>query len=98
MSPAERLRKQDEDILKNNPTIANLEYYQIFNYRERVAARCDTEIKCHLCDKIIFYTDILNLEEVISPQMICESCRNIHNSSFQKKKADFKRSKLINNN
>ncbi len=88
-SLAERFKKQDDEMLKN-PAIASLDYYKIFNYRERVAARCGAEIRCHLCDNIIFYTDILNLEEGISYRMICESCRNIYNKSFQAKKADLR--------
>lgn len=92
-SLAEKLRKQDENMLKNNPTVANMEYYKIFNYKERVAARCSGEYRCHLCNDIIFYTDILNLEDAleygIAPLMVCSYCRHSHNASFQEKKTKY---------
>ena|ERR1041385_4293215 len=88
----EKIRRMDADLLKNNKMVQNMPYYKVFSFQERTAAKCDGEVRCHLCNAVLFYTDIMNFDDMyfpLLPNMICARCKKTYKRSYDKKKWAF---------
>lgn len=90
MGLAESFKKTDE-IMLSQYEIAKLPYFQTFTYEERTAAKARIEYRCHLCNVIVFWTDVWDIEDafMIPFSIVCSMCRQKHGDSFKAKKEKY---------
>ena len=73
--------------------LEELPYFKIFTPEERTASQAAAGYVCSVCQKIAFYSSVLNLED--HPQLlpllgvVCVKCRKKYNASYERKRQKY---------